>query len=161
MTARGKGPGVRFPPPLIFASAFLLGWLIHRYAVPLWPSMPSGLGRLVDVIGWILVAIGLAFAYWGIFTFLRRRTAIYPNRDASTLVIEGPYRYSRNPMYSGMIIAYIGGVAVVKSLWPLVLLPVAILVLYRFVIMREERHLAEAFGESYREYQRRVGRWFP
>ena len=161
MTERGRGPNVSFPPPLLFASAFFIGWLLHLYALPLWPTMASGVSRAVQVAGGTMVVAGLVFAYWGILTFWRRRTAIYPNRDASTLVIEGPYRFSRNPMYSGMIVAYVGGAAVVQSMWPLVLLPVAIVALYRLVIMREERHLAEAFGESYREYQRRVGRWFP
>ena len=156
---RGKGPAVPFPPPLLFAAAFLAGWLIHR-ASPLWPPIPVAVAATVTWFSGVLVVAGLAFAYWGIYTFTRHRTAIYPNRDASTLVMTGPYRYTRNPMYTGMIVAYLGGVGIVESLWPLVTLPLAIIGLYRIVIAREERHLTQAFGDAYREYQRRVGRWF-
>jgi protein-S-isoprenylcysteine O-methyltransferase Ste14 len=122
--------------------------------------MSVRVGQTVEVTGWVFVLAGLALAYWGIFTFTRRRTAIYPNRDASTLVVEGPYRFTRNPMYSGMILAYTGGCGVVSTLWPMLLLPFAVMTLYVLVIRREERHLTEAFGESFRDYQRRVGRWF-
>jgi protein-S-isoprenylcysteine O-methyltransferase Ste14 len=63
-------------------------------------------------------------------------------------------------MYTGIIVAYLGGCAVVSSLWPLVTLPFAIVGLYTLVIRREEQHLTEAFGDEYQEYQRAVGRWF-
>jgi protein-S-isoprenylcysteine O-methyltransferase Ste14 len=159
MTGQGRGPGVQFPPPLIFATAFFAGWLFHRYVRDLWPSVPQRTEWRLEILGWTLVIAGLSLAYWGIATFHRVRTPIYPNRDAKLLVIEGPYRFTRNPMYTGMIIAYIGGCAVVQSLWPLVTLPLAIVTLYRYVIRREERHLTEAFGDEYREYQSQVGRW--
>jgi protein-S-isoprenylcysteine O-methyltransferase Ste14 len=159
MSEPGRGPGVPYPPPLIFATAFLVAWLLDRYVVHLWPELTIGVAGTVRVLGWVLVVAGLAFAYWGIATFLRRRTAVYPNRDASTLVIEGPYRFTRNPMYSGMAVAYIGGACIVSSLWPILLLPVALMALVRFVIAREERYLTEAFGDQYLEYRRRVRRW--
>lgn len=156
---RGKGPAVPFPPPLLFAGAFLAGWLMDRVR-PFWTVIPPRVAPTVTWLGGVLVVVGLAFAYWGIYTFRRHRTAVYPNRDATTLVMTGPYRFTRNPMYSGMIVAYLGGVIIAETLWPLVTLPFAIFGLYNIVIAREERHLTEAFGDAYREYQRRVGRWF-
>ena len=160
MTTDGRGPGVRFPPPLLFAVAFFVAWLLDRNVTRLWPAMPHETAHLVDILAWTLVITGLSLAYWGIMTFRRRRTPVYTNRDAKLLVIEGPYRFSRNPMYTGMILAFIGGCGVITSLWPLVMLPLAIAALYILVIRREERHLTEAFGDDYRDYQRRVGRWF-
>lgn len=159
MSGRGRGPEVSFPPPLIFAAAFLVAWLLDRHVAHLWPDLAMPIARTVTALAWVMVIAGLAFAYWGVGTFLRRRTSVIPNRDASTLVIEGPYRFTRNPMYTGIVVAYAGGAGVVSSLWPLILLPAGLAILIRFVIVREERHLTEAFGEQYREYQRRVGRW--
>lgn len=160
MSEKGRGPGVDFPPPLLFAAAFFIGWLLDRYVMHLWPSMAEKTARSVEILGMTLVITGLSLSFWGLSTFRRMRTPVYPNRDAKLLVIQGPYRFSRNPMYTGIIIACIGGSAIVKSLWPLLALPFAIAALYRYVIRREERHLTEAFGDEYREYQRQVGRWF-
>lgn len=160
MTERGRGPDVAFPPPLLFAAAYLVAWLVDRYAMHLWPAMPDKTARGVGVLAWTLVITGLSLAIWGRSTFTRLRTPVYPNRDAKLLVEEGPYRFSRNPMYAGIIIACIGGCGIVKSLWPLVTTGIAVVLLYTLVIRREERHLAEKFGDDYRDYQRRVGRWF-
>jgi protein-S-isoprenylcysteine O-methyltransferase Ste14 len=150
---------VDIPPPLFFAAAFFIGWLLDLYVFHLWPAMPPKTARGVALLGWTLVIAGMSLTYWGLSTFWRMRTPVYPNRDAKLLVVHGPYRFSRNPMYTGIIFACIGGCAIVKSLWPLVTLPFAIATLYLYVIRREERHLTEAFGEEYREYQRQVGRW--
>jgi protein-S-isoprenylcysteine O-methyltransferase Ste14 len=160
VSATGRGPGVDVPPPLLFVAAYVVAWLLDRNVARLWPTMSPQWSYRLEVVGWALVIAGLALGYWGVFTFLRRRTPIYPNRDAKLLVIEGPYRFSRNPMYTGIIIACIGGCGVIESLWPLVTVGIAVLVLDRWVIRREERHLTDEFGEQYREYQRHVGRWF-
>ena len=160
MSATGRGPDVKVPPPAFFAVAYLIAWLLDRYVVHLWPALPLQTSYRLDILGWTLVITGLALAYWGIATFLRRRTPVYPNRDAKLLVIEGPYRFSRNPMYTGIIIACIGGCAVIESLWPLVTVSIATVLLVKYVIRREERHLTEEFGEQYRDYQQAVGRWF-
>jgi protein-S-isoprenylcysteine O-methyltransferase Ste14 len=160
MSAPGRGPDVRFPPPLLFAVAYLVAWLLDRYVRHWWPSLSLRTSYRLDILGWTLVITGLALAYWGIMTFARHRTAVYPNRDAKVLVVTGPYRFSRNPMYTGIIIACIGGCAVIESLWPVLTVPIATAALYVLVIRREEAYLTTAFGESYREYQREVGRWF-
>lgn len=160
MTAKGRGPGVDVPPPVLFVVAYAIAWLLDRFVMHLWPTMSPGFAWFVDVMGWALVAGGVILGYWGFFTFVRMRTPIYPNRDAKVLVIEGPYRFSRNPMYSGIIIGCIGGCVAIHSLWPLVTVSVATMILYAWIIRREERHLTDKFGEQYREYQRQVGRWF-
>jgi protein-S-isoprenylcysteine O-methyltransferase Ste14 len=160
MSASGRGPGVDIPPPALFAVAYLAAWLLDRKVMHLWPELPHGSEPGVKVLGWTLVITGVSLGVWGVQTFNKLRTPVYPNRDARLLVIEGPYRFSRNPMYTGIIIACLGGCAVITSLWPIVTVAVAIGVLYFYVIRREERHLTEAFGDDYREYQRHVGRWF-
>jgi protein-S-isoprenylcysteine O-methyltransferase Ste14 len=156
----GRGPAVGFPPPLLFAVAYLVAWLLDRYVAHWWPDLSLRTSYRLDILGWTLVITGLALAYWGIATFLQHRTAVYPNRDAKVLVVSGPYRFSRNPMYTGIIMACIGGCPVISSLWPLVTVSIATVALYVLVIRREEAYLTTAFAEQYREYQRQVGRWF-
>jgi protein-S-isoprenylcysteine O-methyltransferase Ste14 len=160
VSASGRGPGVNVPPPFYFALAYLVAWLLDRYVVHLWTPMSLATEQRVEVLGIALILTGLSLAYWGIATFHRLRTPVYPNRDAKLLVEEGPYRFSRNPMYTGIIIASLGGCAMIQSWWPLVTIGIATAVVFFHVIRREERHLTEEFGDQYRDYQRRVGRWF-
>lgn len=149
-------PGVRFPPPLLFVAGFLAGWLLHRvYALPVLPA--SSASR--EPLGLVLVLAGLAIILWAFVTFLRARTAIIPNRPAARLVTSGPYRFSRNPMYTGLSLAYLGLTLVVNSAWPLLLLPLVVVALIALVIQREETYLLGAFGEEYAAYSRRVRRW--
>ena len=150
-------PGVQFPPPLLFVLGFGAGWLVHRE----WPAalVPTDAGVPLDPIGSALFFTGLALMAWGMATFHRAKTAVYPNQPASALVGGGPYRFTRNPMYVGMTIAYLGGVATANSVWPLVALPLVLAGIYAFVIRREERYLEAEFGDAYRDYCRRVRRW--
>ena len=159
VTNKSSGPGVRFPPPFLFAGALLLAWLLETQVLSL-PIMerPYPVPLLVT-IGYVLVAAGLGVTAWGMVTFARARTAIIPHRAASRLVDTGPYRFTRNPMYTGMTLAYLGGCLLLDSWWAAVLLPVALVLLYRLVVQREERYLAAEFGGAYEDYRRRVKRW--
>jgi protein-S-isoprenylcysteine O-methyltransferase Ste14 len=153
---RDQGPGVKFPPPLVFVVGFALGALLTR-VLPL--GMPWTRSTLTLGVGGGLLMIGVIVALTGVITFRRARVAVYPNRPASELVTHGLFRVSRNPMYLGMIIAYVGGVVVTGIMWALVLLPLVLVVLYATVIRREERHLHERFPDAYAAYCREVRRW--
>lgn len=96
---------------------------------------------------------------WGLVTFLRARTAIYPNQPARQLVDHGPYRFSRNPMYVALTVVLIGVALLADNLWMLLLTPVVLCVLTVFVIRREEAYLTSTFGEHYTSYVNRVRRW--
>lgn len=149
-------PGVRFPPPLLHVLGFGLALLLQRLS-PWRLFGGAGFGR--PAAGWALVVLGLATMLWGMATFVHARTAILPNQPASRLVRDGPYRFTRNPMYLGLAIAYLGGTVIVNSVWPLLLLPIVLGLLYILVITREERYLAAEFGAEYDEYRGRVRRW--
>ena len=157
MTAGPANAGVRFPPPLVFILGLCAGWAIDRYAYS-WPIPTSGdttIWKIADV----LIVLGILLALWGIVTFKRARTAIIPNRSASRIVTSGPYRFTRNPMYTGMSIAYIGAAPLIASVWPFVALVVVLFIILRTVILREESYLSHAFGTEYAEYCSRVRRW--
>lgn len=150
------GPGVPFPPPTLFVGGLALGLLLHRVA-PLTLGGPDSAGR--ELAGILLVLAGLGWTAWGMLTFHRARTAIYPRAAAARLVTWGPYRYGRNPMYVGLGIAYVGGTLLLNMVWPLLLLPLVYVALTALVVRREERHLAARFGDEYADYCARTRRW--
>ena len=154
-------PGVRVPPPLLFVVGFAAGWLIHARVQPIaLIHSPGVAAAALELLGVVILLGGVGLMLWGVVTFRRADTALLPTRPASRLVIAGPYRFTRNPMYSGMTLIYIGGVALLNSLWPLLVLPIVLMLLMRLVIQREERYLTDAFGAEYTAYRAQVGRWF-
>jgi protein-S-isoprenylcysteine O-methyltransferase Ste14 len=150
-------PGVQFPPPVLFAIAFGAAWMLDNSvrALP-FPGFSPIVGRAV---GALVIIAGLYLMISGIAAFRRVMTAIFPNQPASELVMDGPYRFTRNPMYCGFTLVYIGAAFVMNSVWPLILLPLVLGLLYVLVIRREEAYLAEAFGPKYEAYRQRVRRW--
>ena len=88
-----------------------------------------------------------------------RRTTLNPFASPSVLVSRGLYRFSRNPMYLCLIIAYLGAALMIGSAWPLLTLLVPVAVLALTVIPFEEARMREIFGASYQDYYARVRRW--
>ena len=150
-------PGVRYPPPLLFLAGLAAGWLLHR----VYPAvLASGAARGATlVLAWVAILLWALLTMWAVVSFRRARTAIIPNRPATMLVLGGPYRFTRNPMYLGFVLFYIGATLFLNSVWPLLLLPLLLAVLYTTVIRREENYLAAAFGPAYEAYRTRVRRW--
>ena len=156
-TEQIPNPEVHFPPPTLFVVACVCGSAIES-AVPV--PLSTVLVVPVQVItGWSAIIVGVTLLVWALTTFIRLKTAIYPNQPAQELVVDGPYRFSRNPMYVALTAMTLGVSLLADNLWMLVLLPVVLIVLTRFVIQREENYLASEFGKSYLAYQTRVRRW--
>lgn len=147
--------GVIAPPPLIYLLPLLLGLLMNRRVGA--PFLPLGATRLV---GAPLVAGGLLLGAWFLRTLRGAGTPVDPREPVSALVTSGPYRYSRNPGYLAMAMIYAGISSLANSLPSILLLPVALGVIQRGVIEREERYLEGLFGEEYLAYRTRVRRWF-
>lgn len=159
MTARAPlaNPGVQFPPPILFVSAFGVAWFLDNQlrALP-FPAISPIAGR---VIGAVVMIVGFYVTISGIAAFRRVMTAIFPNQPANELVTDGPYRFTRNPMYTGFTLVYIAGAFIMNSMWPLALLPIVLGLLFLLVIRREEAYLTDAFGQQYASYRNRVRRW--
>lgn len=147
-------PGVIAPPALIFGAAMLAGLLLERVR-PLTP-LPVPLSV---ALGAPLVGIGCSLAAWAIRTMRRAGTNVDPRKPATALVVTGPFRFSRNPVYLSLTLVYLGVTAWADALWPLVLLLPALAVLQRGVVAREERYLERKFGDAYRRYKATVRRW--
>lgn len=158
-TQKSRGPGLFCPPPLVYVAVFLIGLLLEQMVIRL--RVVSGGAPEVGlaVVGIVVTAFGVGVVAWGMLTFRKARTSIITIRPATTLVRHGPYRYTRNPMYIGLTIAYVGVALAMNSGWTLVVLPLAMYAMYRLVIRREERYLSAEFGSEYAEYRQRVRRW--
>jgi protein-S-isoprenylcysteine O-methyltransferase Ste14 len=144
------------PVPWVFVLTYLIGvgvqysWPLHLATV----ALPG-----VSIIGGVFFGIGAAIAGWGLLTFLKARTTTVPGSVSSQLVTWGPYRLSRNPMYVGLVLAYLGEAGILRQIWPVFLLPLTVAYINWVVIPVEERKLKEVFGEEYERYRARVHRW--
>ena len=158
MPAEGRdSAGVRFPPPLVYLVPLALGiWL--RHLDPLVRVSPA-VEALLRRIGAALVVMALTLMFWALTTFWRAGTAVIPHKSATALVIRGPYRLTRNPMYLGLTMLYLGVSLWATAVWPLLFLPMVIVIMRVAVINREEAYLARRFGDQYRQYQAQVRRW--
>ena len=141
--------------PPVYLLLFILGQMaIHRY----WP-----LAQLFDgpirYAGLILLALGVLFAGWGVRAFGRADTAIRPLEESTAMVTHGLYRFTRNPMYLGMIQVLMGVCVLLGSLSPWLLIPGFILIIRNVFILREEAMMERIFGEQYRNYRSSVRRW--
>jgi protein-S-isoprenylcysteine O-methyltransferase Ste14 len=144
------------PPPMYYGAAFVGGMLLRSLTVP-WSI---GGQPATSVLGGAILAGGAGLALTGVSAVFRHHTTIVPHHPVSALVTTGPYRWTRNPMYTGLAFAYVGGALLAGTWWPLATLPLALLAIRRLVIAPEERYLTEAFGDAYSDYQARVRRWF-
>ncbi len=152
--APDDNPGVLIFPPLLFVICVAVGVLAHSlcpYRLPIGPWARWGGG-----------AVGLAallFAVWGRQTMKAAGTNVRPSLPALAIVAGGPFAFTRNPLYLGLIGLFAGiGVALRSPAFLAVLAPLALL-LHFGVVVREERYLEAKFGDVYRGYKTRVRRW--
>ena len=147
----------RIPPPLYYGAAFAAGMLLRGTVTKV--SLDVGARPVSTILGGVVLGSGVVMCLAAVNAVLRHRTTIVPHRPVAALLTAGPYRISRNPMYAGLAIAYLGGTLLAGTWWPLVTLPLAILPIRTLVIGPEERYLAGRFGPAYLDYRARVRRW--
>ena len=147
-------PGVVAPPLLIYGVPLAVGVYFNRRSP--FELMPHNLARIIGVtLGIVAIVLSLAAAT----QFWRARTPMMPYKSTTAIIESGPFAISRNPLYLGMTLGYVATSLFFNTAWPLLLLPLVLLVMYRGVIAREERYLEQKFGERYVEYMGRVRRW--
>ena len=146
-----------FEPPLLILAALAVSFGLSRLApLPLWPA---ALARLGELTGVAMILASIVVMTWGALAMLRGGSSLPVNRPTARLVIRGPYRWSRNPLYTGMVLLLVGIGFARDSWWFLVIAAVTALLLRWGVILREEAYLEGKFGDEYRHYKTRVRRW--
>ena len=146
---------LKVPPPIwaliyvLIASA--ISWWLGRPNIPGLPFVPLGMA---------LVAVGCISPVWAIFLFGREGTEVSPTSPTNhKLVLSGPYQFTRNPMYLGLVVLTLG-IAVWAGTWPMIIVPFAVFATANWVhIPFEEAKMRRQFGASYDDYVSRVRRW--
>ena len=147
---------LKIPPPLVALLTGLLMWSAARLVPPL--ALPGVMRVAVAVV---LAGAGVGLAISGVLTFKRAKTTVNPTTPAaaSALVRTGVFRFTRNPMYLGLLLCLVAWAVYLSNALALLIVPLFVLYMNRFQIAPEERALATLFGDAYAAYKREVRRW--
>jgi protein-S-isoprenylcysteine O-methyltransferase Ste14 len=148
---------LKIPVPWVFILTYLAG-LIPHFLIP-FNFLANRNTQPVKIAGAFLFAFGALFAAWSLIIFREARTTTTPGESSNKLVMSGPYRFSRNPMYVSLTMAYLGEAGLLAQLWPVLFLPLMLLYLNKVVIPLEEEILSKDFNEEYKAYCSKVKRW--
>jgi protein-S-isoprenylcysteine O-methyltransferase Ste14 len=147
---------LKIPPPVVAITMAALMWLIARAVPTLWFALPARRGLTACV-----ALAGVSTALAGVAAFRRARTTVNPLRPerASSLVVSGIYRITRNPMYVGLLLVLVAWALFLSNALAVIMLPAFILYMTHFQIRPEEAALTSAFGPAFTTYKSRVRRW--
>jgi len=143
------------PPPVLMAATTGLGFVLNWF-------LPLGLSNDSSSLKWLALVFALTALILGFYCvaiFYRNKTSFHPGGHTEYIVIGGPYRFSRNPMYLSLLMLQLSLAMYFMSLWLLLTLPLLQLLLLKGVILPEEQYLDRRFGESYLKYKSQVRRW--
>jgi protein-S-isoprenylcysteine O-methyltransferase Ste14 len=146
-------PRTIYPPIYFFAACAAMGAL--DVFIPVVRVVPPP----YTYVGVVPIIAGVVLAVVAKRRFDRAGTTVKPFEQSSAMISEGPFRYSRNPIYLGMFIALFGLFVLLGTLSSTVVIPVFYWVIVTQFVRREERHMEEQFGDPYLDYKRRVRRW--
>ena len=149
-------PRVFVPPPLIYVACFLVALQLQK-RITIDASLLQS--PFTHGLGFALVLVAALFLSRSFVQFFRSRNTVITIRPARSLETSGIYRITRNPMYVGLTLAYLGVTCLIGNWWNLILLPTLVLMVQEYVIKREERYLERRFGPAYLAYKARVRRW--
>ena len=148
---------LKIPPPIYLLFSAGIMWLLDNY-LPIIELISTPWNKM----GFLFVIIGLSSDGMSLMQFFRAHTTMNPlhPENAEHLVTTGMYRFTRNPMYIGLLSLLIGWALLLGSLSPFIMLPIFMTIMTRQQIIPEERILQQKFGQQYSEYRSSVRRWF-
>ena len=141
------------PPAYLFGAIVLI--VVLHFLLPINRLIPP----LYNLLGLVPLFVGTLVNIHASNSFKKAGTTVKPFEPSSTLVTNGPYRFSRHPMYLGMTLILAGLAVLLGSVTPVLVVPVFAWLMDRRFIVAEEQALEETFGEAYLEYKRHVRRW--
>ena len=156
METKKDSPGVYIPPPLFYVLIFLAAVLVQKKF-----SIDDAVFHLqtMKLAGIVLLAVALFFLVTSLRKFFQSNNTLVPIKPAASLQTNGIYNTSRNPMYVGLAIMYLGITCFIGNWWNIILFPLLIVIVQAYIITREEQYLTRRFGQAYLDYKTKVRRW--
>jgi protein-S-isoprenylcysteine O-methyltransferase Ste14 len=149
-----SGPAFRMWPPVSVGGPLVLGLLVSS-----WAGDPLDSTAVTTALGWLLIAAFAVWNGWALVMIGRHRTALLPGAETTTVIDRGPFAWSRNPLYVGLLAGSAGVALAAASAWALAALPLEWALLRWGAVLPEERYLTDKFGATYTDYADRVRRW--
>jgi len=149
---------VKFPPPIVGILTIIIGYMVGRF-FPILDHFLLPAPARYWVGGIICVVSAMVFVVWPFKLFQIIEQDPKPWTPTPELIITGPYKFTRNPMYLMMVLWCVGFSIILDEAWVFALAPVCGYVIYLTAIRHEEKYLEEKFGDSYRAYKKNVRRW--
>ena len=136
---------LKVPVPWVFVLAYLIS-LLFQFNIH-FPEFGDTAHHMIFLLGIILFVVGGILAVWSLHIFHKARTTTVPGKNSNKLITAGPYRFSRNPMYISLTLAYLGEAGLLVQFWPVLFLPIVLIYINMVVIPLEEKILLSDFGE--------------
>ena len=144
----------RIKPPHIAFSLLFLSWLLD-YIFPKFSFIKQPFNR----IGVYVFILGIALMLWAFYLFKKNKTPIIPGQKPKFMVVEGAYKFTRNPMYLGVTTALLGAAIYFGNLLSFLLPIIFFVIMNSIYVPFEEKLLEELFGKKYLNYKKKVRRW--
>ena len=145
---------MRIKPPHIAITLLFLSWLAS-YMLP----QLDVIDKPYNNIGIIILVMGLSLTFYSFYLFKKNKTPILPGKKPTFVVIEGPYNFTRNPMYLGVSTALLGAAIYFGNLLSFLAPIIFFMVMNYYYVPFEEKLLENLFGKKYLSYKKQVRRW--
>ena len=145
---------MRIKPPHIALLLLILSWLANR-AFPQFRIISQPANK----VGIIIFLTGISLMIWAFYLFKKNKTPIIPGQTPKFMVIEGPYKFTRNPMYLGVTTALLGFSVYIGNLFSFLSPLLFFLIMNLVYVPFEERLMEKIFGKKYLAYKKKVRRW--
>ncbi|SFQ43736.1 methyltransferase family protein [Parafilimonas terrae] len=153
---KSKGPCVYIPPPLFYVLIFIAAIFIQK-RLPISDTLFHT--TIIKILGTIILIVAVFFLVKSLRQFFLTKNTVILIKPASSLQTTGIYAITRNPMYLGLAILYLGITCFIGNWWNVILFPLLLIIVQEYIIKREEKYLEIEFGQEYEAYKNKVRRW--
>jgi protein-S-isoprenylcysteine O-methyltransferase Ste14 len=155
MTTSADNANVIVPPPVLYLAA-VIALVVLRW---LWPAPIFAAATFALYAGVALIVAALGLGLWAVITLRRAGTNVDPRKTSTAMVSAGPFGFTRNPIYVGFTLLFLGITIALNCWWGLALLVPTLVVMHVGVIRREEYYLERKFAADYLRYKNNVSRY--